>query len=99
MEFVVVFTGHEFHEFHENDRCHLDVIGLKYNSPHSLAAVLDSTFNCTLLLFLPLLQRSTIVPFSYLKPNPVTNRNHRIGDRSEKLPSLDTVIWIRRVFD
>jgi len=44
VEFVVVFTGHEFHEFHENDRCHLDVIGLKYNSPQSLAAVLDSHF-------------------------------------------------------
>jgi len=44
VEFVVVFTGREFHEFHENDRCHLDVIGLKYNSPHSLAAVLDSRF-------------------------------------------------------
>jgi len=27
--FVVI--GHEFHEFHENDHCHLDVTGLKYN--------------------------------------------------------------------
>ena len=68
MEFVVVFTGHEFHE---NDRCHLDVIVLKYNSPHSLAAVLDSTFNCTLLVFLPLLQRSTIVPFFISNPIPL----------------------------
>ena len=29
VEFVANKTDHEFHEFHENDHCHLDVIGLK----------------------------------------------------------------------
>ena len=35
-----VFTGHEFHEFHENDHCAQDVIGLEYNfftAPHGRA--------------------------------------------------------------
>ncbi|PYV42745.1 MAG: hypothetical protein DMG09_01865 [Acidobacteria bacterium] len=36
MEFVANKTDHEFHEFHENDHCHLDVIGLKYNFSQSL---------------------------------------------------------------
>jgi len=46
VEFVVVFTGHEFHE---NDRCHLDVIGLKYDLSQSLPAALrDTHFQVTL---------------------------------------------------
>ena len=35
-----VFTGHEFHEFHENDHCAQDLIGLEYNfftAPHGRA--------------------------------------------------------------
>jgi len=36
VEFVANKTDHEFHEFHENDHCHLDVIGLKYNFSQSL---------------------------------------------------------------
>ena len=36
MAFVAGSIGHEFHEFHENDHCHLDVIGLKYNFLQSL---------------------------------------------------------------
>jgi len=42
------FIGHEFHEFHENDHCHLDVIGLKYNFLQPPAALLDSHFQVTL---------------------------------------------------
>ncbi len=42
------FIGHEFHEFHENDHRHLDVIGLKYNFSQFLRPrCLSSTFNCT----------------------------------------------------
>ena len=45
VEFVANKTDHEFHEFHENDRCHLDVIGLKYNFfAVSPAALPDSHF-------------------------------------------------------
>ena len=47
MEFVASKSRHEFHEFHENDHCHLDLVGLKYDFSHSLVALLDSTFNCT----------------------------------------------------
>ena len=36
-------SRHEFHEFHENDHCHLDLVGLKYDFSHSLVALLDST--------------------------------------------------------
>jgi len=43
VEFVASKTDHEFHEFHENDDCHLDIIGLKYNSL-SPAALRDSHF-------------------------------------------------------
>jgi len=40
------FNGHEFHEFQENDHCHLDVIGLKYNFSQSLRpGCLTPTFN------------------------------------------------------
>jgi len=45
VEFVAFFAGHEFHQFHENDHCHLDVIGSKYTfftAPP--AALLDSHF-------------------------------------------------------
>ena len=39
------FNGHEFHEFQENDHCHLDVIGLKYKFfTVSPAGLLDSHF-------------------------------------------------------
>jgi len=31
VEFVAGKKGREFHEFHENDQCDLDVFGLKYN--------------------------------------------------------------------
>jgi len=48
VEFVAalfLLIGHEFHEFHENDRCHLDVIALKYNFfAVSPAALPDSHF-------------------------------------------------------
>ena len=44
MEFV---ASKSRHEFHENDHCHLDLVGLKYDFSHSLVALLDSTFNCT----------------------------------------------------
>ncbi len=41
-------TDHEFHEFHENVHCHLDVIGLKYSFSQSLRPRrLTPTFNCT----------------------------------------------------
>jgi len=39
VEFVaafIYFIGHEFHEFHENDHGHFDVIGLKCNFSQSL---------------------------------------------------------------
>jgi len=32
------FAGREFHEFHENGHCDLDVIGLKDNCSQSLTA-------------------------------------------------------------
>ncbi|PYU94879.1 MAG: hypothetical protein DMG08_06410 [Acidobacteria bacterium] len=48
MEFVATKSRHEFHEFHENNHCHLDVVGSKYNFfTVSPAVLLDSTFNCT----------------------------------------------------
>jgi len=39
----------ECHEFHENDHCHLDVIGLKYNLSQSLSG----RAACLLLLIAP----------------------------------------------
>jgi len=42
---VATKSRHEFHEFHENNHCHLDVMGSKYNFfTVSRAAPLDSHF-------------------------------------------------------
>jgi hypothetical protein len=44
-QFFKFFIGDELHEFHENDRCDLGVIGLKYNLSQSLRPrCLDSHF-------------------------------------------------------
>jgi len=49
VEFVANKSDHEFHEFHENDDCHLDIIGLQYNFfKVSQAALVSPAFNCTL---------------------------------------------------
>jgi len=45
VEFVATKSRHEFHEFHENNHCHLDVMGSKYNFfTVSRAAPFDSHF-------------------------------------------------------